>query len=104
VRIGERFLGTSAEKKIRQILMDSAVYDYSLLKGKIDMIFIDGSHSYEYVQNDTRRALEMCAPNGLILWHDYMIWNDVTDYLNNLSGTLPLRHMRGTSLVAYKAP
>ncbi|MGA9364111.1 MAG: class I SAM-dependent methyltransferase [Bacteroidota bacterium] len=103
-RVGERFVGTNAEKKIRQILMDSAVYDYSALRGKIDMIFIDGSHSYEYVQNDTRRALEMCAPNGLILWHDYMIWNDVTDYLNNLSRTLPLRHMRGTSLVAYKAP
>ncbi len=104
VGVGDRFVGTSTEKKIRQILMDSAVHDYSPLRGKIDLIFIDGSHSYEYIKNDTRRALEMCAPNGLILWHDYMIWNDVTDYLNNLSGTLPLRHMRGTSLVAYKAP
>jgi predicted O-methyltransferase YrrM len=102
VRIGERFLGTSAEKKIRQILMDSAIYDCSPLKGKIDLIFIDGSHSYEYIESDTRHALEMVAPSGLILWHDYMVWNDVTDFLNKLSRQLPLRHLKGTSLVVYR--
>jgi predicted O-methyltransferase YrrM len=103
VRVGERFLGTNAERKIRQIFIDSAMYDYSPLRGKIDLIFIDGSHSYEYIQNDTQRALEMCAPHGLILWHDYLMWNDVTDYLNDLSKTLSLRHLRGTSLVIYRA-
>jgi hypothetical protein len=104
LRAGERFIGTSAEKKIRQILMDSAVYDYSPLRGKIDLIFIDGSHSYEYIQNDTQHALEMVAPRGFIVWHDYMMWNDVTDFLNRLSKSLPLIHLKGTSLVLYIAP
>jgi len=102
VRVGERFIGTNAEKKIRQILTDSAVYDYSALKGKVDLIFIDGSHSYEYLENDTRHALEMVAPNGTILWHDYMVWNDVTTYLNQLSRRLPLVHIKGTSLVVHR--
>jgi predicted O-methyltransferase YrrM len=99
-----RFNGTAFEHKIRSIHDDSATYDYSALKGKVDLIFIDGSHSYEYTENDTQRALELLAPHGIIIWHDYMVWNDVTDYLNNLSETLPLKHVRGTSLVVYKAP
>ncbi len=102
VRIGERFAGTEAEKKIRQILTDSAVFDYSPLRGKIDLIFIDGSHSYEYIQNDTQRALELCAPHGTIIWHDYLVWNDVTDFLNRLSTSLSLKHLKGTSLVLYQ--
>jgi hypothetical protein len=103
VRVGDRFVGTNAEKKIQQILMDSAVYDYSPLKGKIDLIFIDGSHSYEYIENDSQRALELLAPHGIIIWHDYMVWNDVTTYLNQLTTRLPLIHIRGTSLVMYRA-
>jgi len=98
---GERFIGSSVERKIQQILADSAIYDYSPLKRKVEFIFIDGSHSYEYLQNDTERALEMLAPGGIVLWHDYMVWNDVTDYLNQLSRRLPLKHIKGTSLVAY---
>ena len=42
------------------------MYDYSPLKGKIDLIFIDGSHSYEYIENDTRRALELLLLAGII--------------------------------------
>jgi predicted O-methyltransferase YrrM len=98
-----RFNGTAFEHKIRAIYDDSATYDYSVLKGKVDLVFVDGSHSYEYLENDTQHALGMLAPGGIILWHDYMVWNDVTDYLNDLSRRLPLRHIRSTSLVVYKA-
>jgi predicted O-methyltransferase YrrM len=98
-----RFNGTEFEHRIRPILEDSATYDYSILRTRVDLVFVDGSHSYEYIENDTQRALELLAPHGIIIWHDYLVWNDVTDYLNDLSQRLPLRHIRSTSLVVYKA-
>jgi len=103
VQVGERFIGTSAEKKIHQILSDSAAYDYSSLRGKVDLVFVDGSHSYEYLDNDTKHALELLDPGGVIVWHDYMVWNDVTTYLNQTSKRLRLVHIKGTSLVVYRA-
>jgi predicted O-methyltransferase YrrM len=36
-----------------------------------DLIFIDGSHRVEYVIADSRLALEVLAPGGIIVWHDY---------------------------------
>jgi hypothetical protein len=36
----------------------------------MDLIFVDGAHSYEYVKNDTVKGLEMLRPGGIIAWHD----------------------------------
>jgi predicted O-methyltransferase YrrM len=94
-----RFQGREEARKIRVLRSDSATYDYSSLRKKVDLVFIDGAHSYEYVANDTEKGLEMLARGGVIVWHDYMVWNDVTDYLNERSGRLSLKHIRGTSLV-----
>jgi len=45
-----------------------------------DLIFIDGSHTQEYVKNDTELALRLVQKNnGIILWHDYDTeWDGVT--------------------------
>ncbi|NDQ56079.1 MAG: class I SAM-dependent methyltransferase [Acidipila sp.] len=36
-----------------------------------DFIFIDASHTYEAVRNDTRQALKHCGPRTVVVWHDY---------------------------------
>lgn len=38
---------------------------------KYDLIFVDGSHQVGAVIEDSRLALELVAPGGLIVWHDY---------------------------------
>ena len=40
-------------------------------EAKYDLIFVDGSHQVEAVIEDSRLALEIIAPGGLIVWHDY---------------------------------
>ena len=41
----------------------------------MDFIFVDGSHSYDYVLNDSRKALSLLrGGKGIILWHDYPGW------------------------------
>ena len=41
------------------------------LEEKFDFLFIDGSHQFEHVIEDSLLALNLVAPGGIILWHDY---------------------------------
>lgn len=97
-KLQRKYLGSRVESKITQHLGDSASYDFDQF-GQIDFAFIDGSHVYEYAKNDTEKVLENLSPTGAILWHDYKsTWLGVTSYLDKLSKTLPIVHIKGTTL------
>ena len=101
--IGSNYLGTVYEKKIIQLYGDSATFDFSRFNNKINFIFIDGSHSYEYVLNDSKKALSLLKNGkGAIMWHDYGGWIGVTKALNELylkdERFKDLKHIHGTSL------
>jgi predicted O-methyltransferase YrrM len=38
--------------------------------GQMDMVFIDGDHSWDGVRQDTDLARAILAPGGAIIWHD----------------------------------
>jgi hypothetical protein len=40
------------------------VFAFSPYFGKIDVVFINGNHSYEAVKSDTADVLKMVKPNG----------------------------------------
>jgi predicted O-methyltransferase YrrM len=47
-------------------------FDFSSLRKKYDLIFIDGDHSYEMVLNDTRKVFkDLVHENTVVVWHDY---------------------------------
>ncbi len=102
IEVGERFTSHPEKNKIHQMRVDSATVDVSEFRHVVDFVFIDGSHSVEYVRHDTALALEMLSPNGVIVWHDFLVWSGVTDVLNELSKTMQLYHIAGTSLVLHK--
>lgn len=100
-----RYVGTDCEVRITQLLGDSATFDFSPFYGTIDFVFIDGSHSYQYVCHDTEEALRLLRPKGgTIAWHDYANsnWPGVTRALNEMYLSVPrlggMRHIGGTSL------
>lgn len=103
-----RYTGTDAEAKVRQLYGDSKALDETPWAGRCDLIFVDGSHAASYVESDSRKALRMLAPGGVVLWHDYRgRWHttrDVYRVLNRLAQELPLVHLAGTSMIAYRAP
>jgi hypothetical protein len=101
---GSRFRGTPHERKITQLLGDSARFDFSPFKGAMNFVFIDGSHSCEYVRSDTDQALAMLANGkGVLVWHDYGEYKGVTKALNELFLGRPefqgMKHISGTTLV-----
>lgn len=104
---GITFRNAPEAKKITQLFGDSAAFDFSPYRQKMDFIFIDGAHTYEYVKSDTERALDMLSPaGGIILWHDYLCIEGLTHALNDLYRQKPefrtMRFLEGTSLVYWK--
>jgi methyltransferase family protein len=100
---GRDFVGTPEAERIHQLFGDSASFDFSPYHGRVDVAYVDGSHSYTYVKSDSENALELIHETGTILWDDYPHYPGVYAYLNELSSSLerPLVHIAGTRLVAY---
>lgn len=104
---GAKFAGTEFADKITQLYGDSGTFDFSAYEGQMGLVFVDGSHAYDYVRQDTATALRLAADNGIILWHDYQQdWPDVIRGLNELAETNPalagLQRIEGTTLVILK--
>jgi Methyltransferase domain len=91
-------------ERITQLFGDSATFDWSDHYGKVGLVFVDGSHAYDYVRVDSATAMRLAAINGVVLWHDYGVWEGVTRALEDLEATknLGLQHIRGTSLVCWR--
>jgi predicted O-methyltransferase YrrM len=81
------FEGRPEARRIHCLYGDTATFDFSPFAGKVDLFFIDGSHSYEYVRNDTMRAYTCCKPGSVIAWHDYgrQGFNGVSKWLHELA-------------------
>ncbi|MBP7462122.1 MAG: class I SAM-dependent methyltransferase [Candidatus Delongbacteria bacterium] len=103
------YSGSSIESKITQIYCDSKDFDETSYRGRCDLIFIDGSHAYSYVKNDTEKAMRMIRPGGLIIWHDYRPKTNketlgVYRYINELSSTLSIALINRTCMAVYRYP
>jgi hypothetical protein len=83
------FAGKAGANRIVRLFDDTATFDYSPFESKIDFFFIDGAHSYEYVRNDTLKAVEGCHPGSVIAWHDCgrSGVNGVPSWLHEFSGS-----------------
>lgn len=91
-------------QRIHQHFGDSAAFDYSPFENACSLVFVDGSHAYDYALSDTRAAMRMIRPGGVIIWHDYGIWEGVTRALEELEEkeNLGLKNIAGTSLVYWR--
>ncbi|MES2995303.1 MAG: class I SAM-dependent methyltransferase [Verrucomicrobiota bacterium] len=85
--------------KVKYLKADSAEFDTTPYRGKMDLVFVDGYHSYEYVKNDTEKGLEMLRPGGIIAWHDCEAGRpEVVRYLKSLT---PLPKLVASTFLAY---
>lgn len=106
-RSGARLQGRDAARKVTQLYGDSATFDFAPYSAQF--VFVDGSHAYEYVLNDSERALALTrgAPGTTIVWHDYGAWEGVTRALNELLERDPrfagLQWVEGTTLAVLSS-
>jgi len=57
------YLTHPAGRKVRQLYGDSAQFDFAPYHERVDLFFVDGAHSYEYVRSDSLNALA-CTRGG----------------------------------------
>lgn len=99
-RVGEAIVSDPAITNVTQHYGDSATWDFSPAQG-FDFVFIDGSHTYEYIRNDTIRSAEAAAGRATFVWHDFDYSHyDVVNYLTEMANAgLPVRHIASTNMV-----
>ena len=100
VKSGSRFVGTPEAERIEQLFGDSATFDFTSFEGQMDLVFIDGSHVFDYVRRDTGSALRLLKPcGGWIVWHDAPLYG-VAPYLMQRMRRerWPVRLIEGTTL------
>jgi hypothetical protein len=92
--------------RVVQLRGDSATFDWSPHYGRAGLVFVDGSHAYDYARKDSKTAMRLVKPGGIVLWHDYGVWPGVTQAIEELEAArhLGLANIRGTSLVFWRAP
>lgn len=100
---GEAFRDTPEAQRITQLWGDSATFDFSPYAGAVDLVYVDGGHSYDYVKSDTENALALLSPGGTIVWDDYGSHPGVYQYVTELAATLdrPVYHVFGTRMAIY---
>ncbi len=76
--IGRKYLDAGWGKRVCQIYADSREWDTRAYPdGFFDSAFIDGGHTAEIVESDTRQALRLVRGGGLIVWHDFCLVDEV---------------------------
>jgi len=98
--IGSVYKGTPFENRIDQLYGDSRLFDISPYKGKIDFIFIDACHEYDFVLSDSKKAFEMLSDSGCVVWHDYSrACPGVAKYIRDLARKRGVFWIMGSQIV-----
>lgn len=70
--IGRYYREKGLGHRVCQIYCDSRSWDTSAYPADFfDTTLIDGGHEPDVVLSDTRKALSVLRPGGMILWHDF---------------------------------
>jgi predicted O-methyltransferase YrrM len=104
---GARYRASDVSTRVEQLYGDSGTFDFTPFYDRMDFVFVDASHTYEYVINDSLHAMRMLRDGkGVIVWHDYSRWDGVTRALNQLRRLEPffaeLSWIDGTTLAVLK--
>jgi predicted O-methyltransferase YrrM len=71
-QVGVEYRDHPLAKNVTQILGNTLEPEtWGQVPGGIDFVFIDASHSYEAVRNDTEHVWPKLSAQGVVLWHDY---------------------------------
>ena len=94
---GDHMTGTrNTEDSVRQFIADHSFNNITVIKGffsdvakswsqPIDILHIDGLHTYEAVKNDFVTWTPFVNSNGIILMHDVCVFQGVRSFYNEIA-------------------
>lgn len=71
---------------------DSQTFDYNIIKDKIDLVFIDGDHSYKGIYVNTKNIFNFInKERTIVVWHDFKSgYHYRADTVNAIFDALPI--------------
>lgn len=69
--VGRFHRQSPANAKVEQLRVDSLCLDVTAWKEWADLVLVDGAHDYEHGFADTRSALAIVRPGGIVIWDDF---------------------------------
>lgn len=100
-KVGSFVYELGIDDRYEQLYGDSRTFDVAPYAGTIELAFIDGAHTREYVENDTLKVAAMMADRGLVFWHDYGgrgEFRALSDYLDGLASLIRIFRVPNTTL------
>jgi len=95
-----RFSNNSIIKKVK---MKSSEAILVLDVDKIDFLYIDGNHDYEYVKSDLRHYFPLVKHGGIVAGHDWENrWRGVTKAVLEFFGKPPMKKYEDSSWMYIK--
>lgn len=70
--VGSAYRQSPAAGKVTQLLADSLKFDAAPYAGGYDLVLVDGGHEFVHGVADTRTALKLVAPGGVVVWDDFV--------------------------------
>lgn len=85
--IGRVYQEKGLGNRVCQVYCDSREWDTSNYPPDFfDSVLIDGGHQSDVVINDTRKALQVLRPGGLIMWHDFCPVPEIRSQFESVKG------------------
>jgi predicted O-methyltransferase YrrM len=84
---------------------DTKTFDFSPWHRSVDLVLVDGAHDREHGLADSRTALDLVRPGGLVFWDDFEpYWHGLIDGIVTAVGAERLTKIARTSLAYFQAP
>ncbi len=100
--VGSYFFDTPEAARITSLREDSTSFDPAPFRGSMDFVWVDADHSYSGVKNDTAKALQLLAPGGTIMWHDFSADSPgLVEFFAEFTQGQPLFHLAKTSVLMH---
>ena len=102
-RVGEKHRASPAAGKVRQIRADASSFDFEPFAAAMDFVFVDAAHDYPHGVADSRTALRLVRPGGVVVWHDFEpYWSGLVHAICEATAGRPLRKLSGTSMAVLR--
>ena len=100
--VGAAYRMSPAVDKITQLRGDSLQYDFRQFEQSADIVLVDGGHEYENGLVDTRTALRLVRPGGIVVWDDFEpYWHGLVNGICDAMEGRALRRLAGTAFAVY---
>jgi predicted O-methyltransferase YrrM len=100
--VGWVYRNSPAANKIEQLLENSLQFVSTRFVSAFDLVLVDGGHERPNGMADTRIALELVRPGGIILWDDFEpYWHGLVGGIIDEMRGRKIQKLAGTSFAVF---